>query len=443
MGRFGMMEKGKTKACGKLALDRRGGLSVFLVVAFACFITVAAVLFAGAKASAGRSMADASLQLAGRSVLSEYDKRLLSDYGLLAFRGDEGWIEDAIAYYTEASIAPKDPLYMLFRSGAARTFSQDARCEDMDVNLKEYSLLDVDNFEDQVRTAALSRAIGSLISGGSGIGGSAEGATSLEDGYGRALRNRDVIASLPSNGFAGPLFPSFGDPSDIPKIDDFMKEGTTAFAVSEYALSVFGNHVDGVKEDRFFGNEIEYLIAGKLDDSANYSNVKHRLRAIRFVMNNAALISDSAKMSKVEEIALVAAAVTGEELYEAIRMGLIEAWVAAETGNDLMLLENGDKVALVKTSSQWATQDIWEIWEGWTSSSIAYPADRGGQGYRDYLRLMLFVMDRETKLLRMMDLMQINLKGTYYGDFLMREHYIGFRFACGVDGEHYAYTEKY
>jgi hypothetical protein len=52
-------------------------------------------------------------------------------------------------------------------------------------------------------------------------------------------------------------------------------------------------------------------------------------------------------------------------------------------------------------------------------------------------------LDRETKLLRVMDLMQLNLRGTYYEDFLMREHYIGFRFECDVDGERYAYTEKY
>lgn len=425
------------------AFDERGSLSVFLAIVFACFITVTAVLFAGAKASAGRSMADASLQLSGRSVLSEYDRRLLSDYGLLALRGDEGLIEDAIVYYTEASLAPKDPLYMLFRGGGERTISQNARCTDVDVNLKEYSLLDTDNFEDQIRTAALTRIAGSLAGSGGRKGGSAAGGTGRDEGYGRTLRDRSVIATLPSSGYKGPLFPSLGDPSDIPKIDDFMHEGTSLFLVSEYALAVFGNHVDGAKDGHFFGNEAEYLIAGKFDDKGNYSNIKHRLRTIRFAMNNLALLTDEEKMARVEEIALIAAAVSGETLYEAVKVGVVEAWVAAETGNDLMLLEKGDKVALVKTPSQWATQNIGEIWAGWTSSEPAYAADRSGQGYRDYLRLMLYILDRETKLLRMMDLMQINLKGTYYGDFLMREHYIGFRFACSVEGERYAYTEKY
>ena len=438
-----MNKRHEKMKCGEMALDRRGGLSVFLVVVFACFITVTAVLFAGAKASAGRSMADASLQLAGRSVLAEYDKRLLSDYGLLAFRGDEGWIEDAIVYYTEASLAPKDPLYAFFRGGGARTISQNTRCENVEVNLKEYSLLDTDNFEDQIRTAALSRIAGSLAGSDDRIGGSAEDATGRDEGYGRVLRDKGVISTLPSDGFTGPLFPSFGDISDIPKIEDFMYEGTSLFLVSEYALSVFGNHVDGAKKDHFFGNEVEYLIAGKNDDKSNYSNIKHRLRALRFGLNNVALLTDDEKMAKVEEIAVIAAAITGESAYEAIKYSIAEAWVAAETGNDLMLLEEGEKVALIKTSSQWATQNIDEIWAGWTSSKATYASDRGGLSYRDYMRMMLYILDRETKLLRMMDLMQVNMKGTYYGDFLMREHYIGFRFACSVDGEEYAYTEKY
>jgi len=429
---------------------KRGSISVFLVIVFACFVTVTAVLFAGAKSVAGRSMADASLQLAGRSVLSEYDRRLLSDYGLLAFRGDESRMEDAIVYYTEASIAPKDPLYALFRSGRARTFSQDTRVEYIGVNLKEYSLFDLENFEDQIRTAALPEIFGSLAVKNTNSG-SAKNATSREDGYGRTLRNKSVIASLPSNGFKGPLFPSLGDTRNIPRPEDFLDVGAAIVTVSEYALSVFGNHVEGSKAEHFFGNEIEYLIVGGFSDKSNYSNgftgVKDKLRLMRFGLNDVALIQDKEKMASVEELALIISLATGENSYEAVKNSIILAWVAAETGNDLVLLEHGDKVSLMKTPSQWATQNIVDIFAGWTGewneSEPIYASDRSGLDYRGHLRMMLYILDRETKLLRMMDLMQINLKGTYSEDFLMREHYIGFRFDCIIDGEHYAYTEKY
>jgi len=419
------------------------------VVVFACFVTVTAVLFAGAKSASGRSMADASLQLAGRSVLSEYDVCLLSDYGLLAFRGDENRIEDAIVYYTEASIAPRDPWYMFFRSGRARTFSQDSVCESVTANLKEYSLLDLDNFEDQVRTAALPEFFGSMVFKNS-RGGSAKRAVSREDGFERVLRNRGVISALPSNGFAGPLFPSFGDINDIPAIEDVVRSGTSVYATSEYALSVFGNHVDGAREGHFFGNEVEYLIAGSFNDNSNYSGVtgvKSRLRALRLALNNVSLFADPRKMATVEEMAAAIALVSGESMYEPVMISLIEAWAAAETGNDLVLLEHGDRVALIKSPSQWAVQNFAELWAGWTGewreTEPMYAPDRSGLSYRDYLRFMLCILDRETKLLRMMDLMQINLKGTYSEDFLIREHYVGFRFECAIDGEHYAYTEKY
>ena len=433
----------------KVNIYKRGSVSVFLVIIFACLITIAAVLFAAAKSSAGRSMVDASLQLAGRSVLAEYDKRLLSDYGLLAFAGDEGRIEDSIIYYTEASLAPKDPLYLLFRGSGEKTIVQNTRLDFVDANLKEFSLYDLDIFEKQLTNAMISEGFKSLLNKDENIGGSAKDEADKDHGYGRVLRDSGVITSLPSAGYTGPTFPSFGDISDIPAPENFISSGKALITTSEYALFVFGNHVDGAKNDHFFGNEIEYLIAGKKNDSANYTNIKHRLRAMRFLLNNVALIRDKEKMAKVEAIALAAAAVSFETLYEPVKIAVMEAWVAAETGNDLMLLEKGKKVALFKTSSQWATHNIDEIWAGWTEgiesmgSEPTEATDVGGFSYKDYLRLMLYLLDRETKLLRIMDLMQINLKGTYYEDFLMREHYVGFRFSTVVDGDFYAYTETY
>ena len=402
-------------------------MKIFLVIVFACFVTVSSVLFAGAKTVVGRSMADASLQLAGRSVLAEYDDRILSDYGLLAFRGDEAWIEDAIVYYTEASF-------------------ENTHVEDIEANMAGYSLLNADTFEDQIRSAALAEVLKS-VAGSGRKGGSAKGEVSRDDGYGRVLRDTGVISSLPSGGFRSPLIPQLGAVTDIPKLDDLMDAGTALFAVSEYALSVFGNHVDGSVEEHFFGNEVEYLIAGKKDDADNYRSVKNELRLFRYGMNYLALSSDSNKMAKVEELTAAIVAISSETPYEGVKAAIMAAWTGAETGNDMKLLEQGDKVALIKTKSQWATHGIVQIADGWvaeiTLKDPVYPKNRGGLKYRDYLRLMLYIMDRETKLLRIMDLIQINLKGTYYGDFLIREHYVGFQFKCNVDGEGYDYTEKY
>jgi hypothetical protein len=422
---------------------KRGSITVFLVIAFACFLLAASVLFSAAKSAAGRSAADAALGLAGRSVLSEYDRRLFSDYGILAFRGDGAQIEEDIAYYTDASLNPRGLLYTFFRGGGTHIDALRMNTEDVEVNLKEYSVLDLDNFENQVKGAVLAKWLGQVRSGGAGSasGGAESGET------GRTLRNSAVLTSLPSAGYNGPLFPSIAGIADLPKAESVFQEGTTQFLLGEYICSVFSNHLDdpggGQPSDRFFRNEMEYIIAGKTGDDANYNNVKWRLRAVRFALNNAAILIDSEKQAAIEEIALAVAALTEGSGYAVAKAAVTEAWVTAETRNDLMLLEAGKKVAFLKTSAQWATGDIAKIWAGFTASEAVEPASSSGFSYEDYLRILLFMLDRETKLLRMMDLIQINLKGDYYGDFLLREHYVGFRFQCSVDGEKYAYAEKY
>ncbi|MDR0876288.1 MAG: DUF5702 domain-containing protein [Clostridiales Family XIII bacterium] len=422
---------------------RSGAVAVFLVIVLSAFVAVAALLFMGAKSAAGRSIADGALQSAGRSVLSEYDNRLLKDYGILAFKGDEASIEKDIKFYADAALSPRDPFYALIRKGGSSIRTVDTRVEDAEASLKEYSLLDLDNFEDQIRTASLT---GRALIGGPGGSGGAGGDSGTPDedkDNGRVLRKDSVIDSLPSEGYSGPVFPSFSGIPDLVRGGDPFKSGTTAFLVNEYALNLFGNRLNAApRDEHFFRNEVEYLIAGYRSDDSNYSSIKMRLRVLFAGLNEVSLHNDAAKMAICLEIGgpLAVAAGLPPEVGQEIVAGV---WVSGETENDINLLEAGKKVSLFKTQGQWATQNIVDIWNGWTDGSLVEPADGSGLNYKDYLRVLLFMLDRETKLLRMMDLMQINLKGTYAGDFLMREYYIGYRFSCTVDGDTYEYIEKY
>jgi hypothetical protein len=168
----------------------------------------------------------------------------------------------------------------------------------------------------------------------------------------------------------------------------------------------------------------------------------NEIKAIRFVLNNISIFTDPAKMDKVSEMAAPAALAAG--IGEAVAAAIIiEAWVAAETTNDVKLLKAGKNVALYKTHNTWALYNIEEIYEGVFSGEMVEPADHSGQDYKDYLRILLFFMDRETKLLRMMDLIQINMKGTYDSAFSLREYYTGYRFTVNVKGDRFEYTQRY
>jgi len=117
---------------------RKGSITVFLVILFACFLLVTAVLIAAGRAASGRSVTDAALRLAGRSVLSEYDKRLFSDYGLLAFKGDEKQIEADIAYYAGATLTPEKAPYLFLRRGGEYTVTPWPRTYEVTANLKGF-----------------------------------------------------------------------------------------------------------------------------------------------------------------------------------------------------------------------------------------------------------------------------------------------------------------
>ncbi|MDR0357060.1 MAG: DUF5702 domain-containing protein [Clostridiales Family XIII bacterium] len=409
----------------------RGSAAVLLTVLFAGLILLAAVMFAASKEAANRSRADAALQVAGRSILSEYDRKLNEDYGLFAFKGDGARAEKDIAFYADAGLKRDKTAYLSFIEQGAKISVFDSEVSAVNVNLKEFSVANADIFEAQINAAALTESI------------KRRSESSEDSGQARrTLRNESVIESLPSKGLSDGFFSNLSRAS-IPTLGEVADRAGDGFLTSEYIINVFNHANGGIKRaDTFFGNEIEYILSGKMSDDANYRSVRANISLIRFFLNNEAFLKDPEKMRKVKELAVMFAPVyaVGEPAAELI---ITEAWILAETKNDMLLLEDGRNVAMFKNANTWAIQDIKGILDGVFLGGPEIPIDPGGQSYEDYLRILLFLADREAKLLRAMDLIQLNMKGTYDSAFQLREYYAGFRFEATVDGKTYVYTERY
>ena len=69
-----------------------------MIMILSAIILEVSVMIYGASQLAGMSTSDAVLELAGRSVLSEYDTELLKRYGIFAVNLDEAQIKDKISY---------------------------------------------------------------------------------------------------------------------------------------------------------------------------------------------------------------------------------------------------------------------------------------------------------------------------------------------------------
>ncbi|MDR2486756.1 MAG: hypothetical protein LBD12_02205, partial [Clostridiales Family XIII bacterium] len=251
---------------------RGGSVAVFLTISFAVVMLLAACLFAATQAAAGKSCADAAYRLAGRSVLSTYDRELLDRYGLLAFKGEERGIARDIAFYANAGLLRDNRLrypLLVNMEKRARFFDMEVDDNEIEVNLKGFSIMDADRFEAQVKEAALGRFLEKKRNSRTQkkTGSKTDGVGDKPKEGERTLRNRSVLESLPSKGMDGFSLPQIRL-SDLPSLPEIASEVGTRALTDLYITSVFGRAYDGhVEEDSFFDTEVEYIIAGKKSDA--------------------------------------------------------------------------------------------------------------------------------------------------------------------------------
>ena len=186
-----------------------------------------------------------------------------------------------------------------------------------------------------------------------------------------------------------------------------------------YAREVFNSAVNQDKnEDTVFKFELEYLACGKSSDYLNLKNAVNRICVIRFPINFTYLLSDTARMTRVKEIAysLSFATAVPEPILKYLIAG---CWSYVEALSDVRILLDGKKCEFKKSNSNWKT-DINHL-----SSSLKEKQNGEGKGmsYEDYL-LILMALDMDASYRRMLDVMQLNAR-RIYPDFKMENAAVG------------------
>ena len=83
--------------------NKRGSSAVFLMVVLAALIAVTLALICGARAECVKSRADGIINLAGDSVMSEYDRDIQKEYGIFLLKGDDAALSKKLRRYLEYS----------------------------------------------------------------------------------------------------------------------------------------------------------------------------------------------------------------------------------------------------------------------------------------------------------------------------------------------------
>ena len=371
------------RGCGNWN-NKRGSITILLSVILVSTVAMAVMFSSYAKQEAEESYHASVTDIACRSVLSEYDVRLKDDYGIFAFHANENYIGQKINYYI--SYMDKHSQNMFSLSNV-----------EVEADIKEYGITDISNFEKEIITAAKYKFFVPRDS------------STLVTESGIELKNEAIMDSLPSNAFdAKSIDLNFSD-LKAEGLKGLIAESGETFLVNSYILSVFNyKNAAAAGHESYFGYEVEYIIGGLFSDVGNLDKIRRHLVTIRTPVNIAKIYQDPERSA----LALAEAeALTPGPAAAATQLAIITAWAIVDAEMDAGTILDGEEV--------------------------------DGLSYKDYLAIMLTLQDSETKLVRMMDLMQLNLKGSYYQDFLLSEYLCGFKVDISIDGRKYHYVHTY
>ncbi len=392
-----------------------------LSMIFVCLMMIVVVLVNASTKVSNYSYCDCVLQLAGRSILSEYHIALKEKYGIMAFKSYNQETNEKLQFYVNSSFNRKKAQNIL-------TLIK-PRLNSINCDLSLYSLTDVDNFENDIIDYMKHPRLKQQEKGGQ-----------VYEGKGQ-LMNERIINALPSKELEDEGFNISSILSNgVPSWKELSSQNTKNLIVNEYILNNF-NYQLGLESstETFFRNELEYILYGKLSDSENQDNFIKDFKAMRLILNSAHLYADFEKRNQILEMAEL---MTPGPQAPITAIALAETWAYAESLNDVKLLLAGEKVALYKNKQNWAL-DLDSAIKGTNKGGYVKPASNEGYTYKDYLRIFFYFEDRELKLMRMMDLIQINIQGGFDEGFYIKDCYIGFKFYTKINGQEYCYVENY
>lgn len=385
-----------------------GSTTIFTVIIMSSLVLLVIMFVSVTRMKAETGRADALLSLSARSVLSEYSISLKERYGLLAVDTTPTAIEEDMRFYMGENDSSLD-------------------ISEMNISVIGYTLADSRNLEKEINEYAVFLLGQELLD---------ENEKTNSDRKGdRVLKNKRIISALPSGGKAGSDISIDGVVDAMKNLDEIFDRAKKTVSVNEYLMAVC-NHQLSDDGETFFKNEIEYIVSGEMSDEKNYSKMKRKIRLLRNAVNLGVIFTNPEMLEKVTAAASATGPASG--LTTAL---LAEAWAYAEAYNDVKILENGGKIPVIKTKETWAV-DLESVLKNDADGYIDNNCENGLE-YDDYLRIFLYFTDKETKLERFADLVQINIQGTTDENFMMKTACTGFSYSAIINGRKYRYEEAY
>lgn len=188
----------------------------------------------------------------------------------------------------------------------------------------------------------------------------------------------------------------------------------------EYICQMFGSF-SRHKDNTAIKYETEYMICGKRTDKENINAVINELLAIREAINLAFVMSDLQKKNEAHALAMACLGYTG--VYAAVKVLqylILTVWAFGEAMIDVRIIMSGGSVPVVKTEDNWMLELKSLLNMAEVLKKIISPEKKTGfveWCYEDYLKLLLYMQNKDEQVLRVMDVIEANIQKNYSACF--------------------------
>lgn len=182
--------------------------------------------------------------------------------------------------------------------------------------------------------------------------------------------------------------------------------------------------------------EVEYLLGGKDNDRENLEQAVKEILAVREGLNLMHILTDSQKRGEARALALVITGAVGlAPLVDVTALFIMGVWALGESAADVKALLAGKKVPLIKSRADWNLSLDQLLRMGQEEGRPEGVGRDVGFSYESYLKLLLLTEGSERKYMRMMDVIQMNIRRRQE-DFRMEDCLYRVDMEADVGGKH-------
>ncbi len=156
--------------------------------------------------------------------------------------------------------------------------------------------------------------------------------------------------------------------------------------------------------------ELEYILNGKNTDRANFRDTVFKLFLIREAADTMAVFKDEGKKSQCKALAaVISLLLLNPEIEEPLTDMLLFTWGFAESVVDMRTLLKGGKIPVIKEGKDFRLKVVAEL-PLFLSLPVSRDSSGTGLDYGDYCLMLLAAEDKTKKVMRAMDVIEMNMR---------------------------------